>query len=548
MGMLYRIICIAAVSPMIVGTLASCAARQKPAVDRLATASVPARPASDIAMPLPSNFTIQAAVRRAVDYQPSIVQAAWQVKQQGAAIRDAQSGYYPSIGGGLNLGRDSVLGNGIEPAANLTASQMIYDFGKTSNRVDTQSAVQQTRRAEFLTAVDDVIRTTAEAAIETLRNRSLAVVAADQIRDTKSILALVRARTERGASTKSDQLQAEARVQTAQSTALEISAQSQRWQGTLASLLGGAGKIELSANIPSALPNACSQTEPNWDSVPSVQSAASKKREAEASLRLVRSDALPTLAIQAGGSSNLLDGFARNPTYIVGLQLTGKLYNGGSYGAKRDEGKFAVQAAEAGISTARTDAIRNWRESGSQVSAMGTLLSSLASRQGLMRETRDLYQRQFLDLGTRTLLDVLNADQELHAARFDAINVRFELYKLNIACAYTAGKLRDIFALDKTPGMPSTVLSTANKAEAKIEMAAELPPQPLLPKVVPATLPDPAAKDMSNTASILGDDDPMLVPAVSAQSSAEKNEEAPEVQVPFQNLTLRGSHTVAAIE
>jgi adhesin transport system outer membrane protein len=362
-------------------------------------------------------------------------------------------------------------------------------------------------------------------------------------------------------------LQAEARVQAAQSTALEIGSQSQRWQGTLATLLGGVGKIDLASNIPAGLPDACSGSEPIWDTVPTVQAAASKKTSAEASLRFTRSDSLPTLQLQAGGDFNLLDGFSTRPDYTIGLQLTGKLYNGGSYAAKQSEGKYAVDAAEAGIAAARTDAMRSWRESGTQVAGMSTLLASLASRQGLMRETRDLYQRQFLDLGTRTLLDVLNADQELHAARFDAINTRFDLYKLNIECAYSAGRLREIFDLDKKPGMPSTLLATARQMpDATIEMTPGLPPQQLLPK---AGLPLPSAAEPKDT---IGKDSMGLYidPAVNSlspakepskpvlQASAEPMEtiterveavaEPPAVSFKFDDIALRGSHEISGPE
>lgn len=550
MGRLYRINCMAMVSSMLVVTLASCAGSPRPAVDRLSTSSLPVKSSNDPGRPvsadaaLPSSFTMQAAIRRAIDYQPSIIQAAGQVSQQGAAIKDAQSGYFPSVGGGLNLGKDTSLGSGLEPAANVTASQMLYDFGKVSNRIASETATQDMRRADFLAAVDDVIKQTAEAAIETLRNQSLAVVAADQIRDTESILKLVKARTDRGASTKSDQLQAEARVQAAQSTALEIGSQSQRWQGTLASLLGGSGRIDLAATVPSGLPTACSQAEPNWDNVPSIQAALSKKKEAEASLRLTRSDSWPTLALQAGGNTDLLDGLALHPTYTIGLQLTGKLYNGKSYAAKQDEGKFAVQSADAGIAVSRTDAIRSWRESGSQVSGMATLLSSLASRQGLMRETRDLYQRQFLDLGTRTLLDVLNADQELHAARFDAINTRFDLYKLNIGCGYAAGRLRDIFGLDKKPGMASTVVAASDgTAEMKIEMAVELPPQQLLPKTAVAEL-GAHLNDIGTAAT----QSAYVDPAVHSQAVSETVLGALDDAVRFHDVALRGPHETAEVE
>lgn len=483
MSMLSRVVRTAIFVPLAF-SVASCAQTQTRArttsVDSIATASIPSSrpPVKD----RNTILTMQAAVRRAVDYQPSIMQAAGELNQQGAAIRDARSGYFPSIGGGIDVGRRSAFGNGFQPAATVTASQMIYDFGKVSSQVASATATEETRRAEFIAVVDNVIRDTALASLETLRNRSLAVVASDQVRDTKEILELVNARTEQGASTRSDKLQAEARVQMAQTTALEIRSQSERWQGSMASLLGMSGKINLGASIPSDLPNACSAKEPDWGTVPSVRAAASKKTAAEANLRFSKADVLPTLALEGGSSMDLLGNSPGSPDYTIGLKLTGKLYNGGSYKARSEAGQFAVQSAEAGIANARTGAQRSWMESRTQLSGMRALLTTLASRQTLMRETRDLYQRQFLDLGTRTLLDVLNADQELHAARFDAINIQFDVHKLNIECASAAGRLRDIFKLEKKPGTAATVLNGgASRSETPIEMAVTMPARQALP-------------------------------------------------------------------
>ena len=74
--------------------------------------------------------------------------------------------------------------------------------------------------------------------------------------------------------------------------------------------------------------------------------------------------------------------------------------------------------------------------------------------------------KQFLDLGTRTLLDVLNADQELHSARFDEINTRFDLYKLNVECAYASGRLREVFGLTP-PGVSDESANIKKVASAK---------------------------------------------------------------------------------
>lgn len=50
--------------------------------------------------------------------------------------------------------------------------------------------------------------------------------------------------------------------------------------------------------------------------------------------------------------------------------------------------------------------------------SLATALQILRRQQRLSEQTRELYQQQYLDLGSRPLLDVLNAEQEVYQARF----------------------------------------------------------------------------------------------------------------------------------
>ena len=68
-----------------------------------------------------------------------------------------------------------------------------------------------------------------------------------------------------------------------------------------------------------------------------------------------------------------------------------------------------------------------------------------------IRTTRDLYREQYLQLGTRSLLDLLNAEQEYHNARFENIDSAHELQKLAVECWYQSGRLGEVFELDLQP-------------------------------------------------------------------------------------------------
>jgi len=394
---------------------------------------------------------LRGAVRYAVEWHPRILQAAGRVRQQQEAINDARSGYLPSIGGGLNLGSESGGASDWSPVLSVSATQMIYDFGKVSGRISAETAVRDVRSAEFLTTVDEIIRETVLAAIEIKRNIDLNAVAKVQVADTKAVEALVTSRTDRGASTRSDKLQAEARVQAAQATEIELSGQRARWETTIGSLTALSSLKGISLDLPSSLYRSCGIEEPDWGAVPEVVVAEAYSREADARVGLARADMLPTVALEARTEMGLF-GKGDNTAYLVGLKVTGDLYNGGSYKARQRAANFAAQASEAGIASAKTNVMKAWAEARSQTSSLEALRASLSSRQGMLRETVDLYKKQFLDLGTRNLLDVLNAVQELHAARFDEINTKYDLFKLHVECAYSAGRLRDAFGYHSPTG------------------------------------------------------------------------------------------------
>lgn len=65
-----------------------------------------------------------------------------------------------------------------------------------------------------------------------------------------------------------------------------------------------------------------------------------------------------------------------------------------------------------------------------------------------IRITRDLYREQYLQLGTRSLLDLLNAEQEYHGARFEQVDNAHDLLRLAVECWYQSGRLADEFSLD----------------------------------------------------------------------------------------------------
>lgn len=445
---------------LVVMLLGGCAG--KPAPDPLSTASVPldtTRPAgsteaigSDTAPAsaalLNGPVTFEAAVQRAVSWHPAIAETMSRLRQQEASVREAEAAYLPTLGWGIDSAYDNEPGGGYRPLVNLTGSQMIYDFGKVSGEVDVAQAGVEERRTRVLAAIDSLARETAYAAIEIKRAESLRSVAEDQLADTQDILELVAARTEKGANTRSDLLQAESRVDAAEATLLETEAQLRRSKAILAALLGAEGDVDLAGAIPSWLDKTCLQSEPEWSSMPAIMQARAEQEAAEAQLGLSRAEALPTLSLDGQVGTDITALGSEEPEYSIGLNISGNLYNGNASAARKDAAIHALAASKANIARTRVEIRRSLLEASSQVDSLKKLAISLGERIDTMSQTRKLYETQYIDLGTRTLLDLLNSAQELHAVRLDLRNVRHDIHTLSVDCLFNLGTIRDAFSLN----------------------------------------------------------------------------------------------------
>ncbi len=251
----------------------------------------------------------------------------------------------------------------------------------------------------------------------------------------------------------SDKVQADARVESALATQLQYQSELNRWQVALGALIGGGSPNPVSGE-PGWLGKACDAATPDWEEVPAMLQAKAEKEEAEAQLAASRAEALPTVSLEAmtgydlNASRDDTRSNDRQPEYSVGLNVSSNLYNGGQTTARKRAAAYALQSAEAAISTARYDIERNLMEARSQIGTLGRLMGSLESRANMMVKTRDLYREQYLELGTRTLLDLLNAEQELHESRFQIANTVHDLRRLNISCLYNSGKIRREFGIN----------------------------------------------------------------------------------------------------
>lgn len=424
--------------------MAPAAAQAPPAtVDGHATGLPPSLAGLDLAR----------TVAAAVDWHPSVRSAVDHLYASRDYVDAARAGYFPQLRAGITTER----GNHNLPGYNsrqahrfaVSVSQMLYDFGKVGSAVDRARAQQSVAQARVLLAVDDVAREAAHAWIEVARYEELQAIAGEQALGVTAIADLVRERRSLGASPRSDEMQAQAREEAARAFELETAAQLERWRSQLRHLTGLAALPATHAELPAAMAQACLlRTNPR--PVPSVLIAEAEGRVALAELDQARAHTRPTLSLD-GSVARGLDADSRmgqSHDSSVMLNISAPLYEGGGNQARRRAASHALAAADAALQTAKLANSQLLEDARAQAAGHARRAGVLDDRAGSLAETRTLYRQQYLDLGTRSLLDLLNAEQEYQQARIERANNRHSQARMQVDCLHGMGRTREAFGLE----------------------------------------------------------------------------------------------------
>lgn len=398
-------------------------------------------------------LAVTEAVQLAVGWHPSIAEAVAALALQQEQVTVARAAYYPQLSGGFQSGYDSSHRDDRHSQAFvLSVSQLLYDFGKTASAVRAEESGVIRQQAAVLLALDQVARQTAEALVEMQRYQQLLQAVDQQLLALERIAELARERSRKGASTRSDAVQSESRLAGARAVQAQYQAQRERWRSRLSTLLGGRAVPMVSEGFPDWSHETCDLPMDEATATPTLLMAQAQLGEAEARLAHARAQSFPTVSLEPSATHYLHggpDSAEDNRTqYGVYINVNMPLYQGGAMQAQRRAAAQGLYSAQAGLQSARLAVHQELLEAYSQVHSLRHNLRVLRQRQRLSEETRDLYRQQYLELGSRPLLDLLNAEQEIHQSRVEYRNTESDLRQLQLACLYSNGSLRRVFGLD----------------------------------------------------------------------------------------------------
>jgi len=144
----------------------------------------------------PPRLTLQQAIQTALDKHPALQSATFAVQGAEARAKQAQSPYYPQVGGAAVQTNGSLRANALfRPSGTLiernqsdisvgvVASQTVYDFGQTASRVDVQRSDRARFEKEALTRRAEVVLGVERAYFNVLKRKRLVEIAEHTVRE-----------------------------------------------------------------------------------------------------------------------------------------------------------------------------------------------------------------------------------------------------------------------------------------------------------------------------------------------------------------------------
>lgn len=416
------------------------------------------RPSSMIPQPyapvagIPRRMNLKEAVLTAVQRRPEIAQSISSLSSQAANIDVAKAGYYPQISGGMSTA-DLTKGERGRQLLSLNATQLLYDFGKVKSSVTTEEAKLAEEQARVLVSLDQVALEVADAIVNIKRYQEITKIAEQQKQGIARIAEIANLRAKAGISSQADPIQAQSNLEAAENNLIVQQTQLRQYQQKLRTLLG----FDVS-NIDWEIPNSIVQQaglyeEPEFTQIPSLMLAYAGVEVAKSQKEQAKLSAYPTINLK-GSLSQAVNG--RNPNNneddglynSVMIEATSNFYQGGSIKSQTRAASYAEEAARAQVSTAYLDVVDQVRLIREQIENKQRQMNILAQRRATTVRTKELYQEQY-KLGTRTVVDLLNAEQAIHSAAQEIETARYDIYSAIVQYIQVTGRTRDLYDLNR---------------------------------------------------------------------------------------------------
>jgi adhesin transport system outer membrane protein len=380
-------------------------------------------------------------------------------------VREAKAGYLPrvdvnaGVGGEKSDNASTLFETGKQgyrglhrEESGIKITQMLFDGFFTKNEVARQKATLRAASYRVLAAGEDVGLRATQTYLDVLRRREQVDIAKDNLSAHQRIFDQIRMRSDRGVGRVADTDQAAGRLALA--------------KANLEAVMGNLRDAEIAyVRVVGEMPAELDAPTPPADQVPADQQTlfnqarqthptlASAVADIDATLaqhEQARSNDFPHFDLELGASHNSnIDGVSQADEDLIAMvRMNYNIYRGGADLARKRSTAFKIQQAKDIRNRAEDQVIEEAGLSWNDYQTAQARLDLLRQHATSANATRTAYLKQF-NIGQRTLLDLLDTENERFVAESNYIDGKYRVIYANYRIVASEGRL--LSSLGVTP-------------------------------------------------------------------------------------------------
>ncbi|GAB4357740.1 MAG: type I protein secretion system protein AggA [Immundisolibacter sp.] len=409
-------------------------------------------------------------IHKAIEHNPDVLVTQDDRRAIEQNVREAKAGYLPrvdvyaGIGGEKSDNSSTLAATGEQgyrglhrEESGITITQMLFDGFFTQNEVARQKATLQAASYRVLAAAEDVGLRATQTYLDVLRRQEQVELARDNLAAHQRIYDQIRMRSERGVGRTADTDQAAGRLALARAN---LEAQQGNLRDAQIAYLRVVGEMPQDLEAPAvpadALPGDLQVlVDEARQTHPTLASAVADIDAAMAQHEQARANDFPRFDLELGATHNSnIDGVrGADEDLIAMVRMNYNIYRGGADLARKRSTAQRIAQAKNIRDRAEDQVIEEASLSWNDYVTAKTRLELLRRHADAANATRVAYKKQF-DIGQRTLLDLLDTENERFQAELNYVDGKYRLMYAYYRIAASKGQLLSSLGVTPPDGGP----------------------------------------------------------------------------------------------
>ncbi|MBE9608040.1 TolC family outer membrane protein [Chitinilyticum piscinae] len=455
--------------------------------------------------------TLRSATERAILNNPDVKARWYDFQASRDEIGVARGRYLPQVNLQAYAGQETQSrpkqdrNSFSHPGASIELRQMLFDGFAVQNEVRSLGYAQLSKYYELLASSDEVAQLVAKAYYDVLRYRELEKLARGNYAVHRELYDQIEERVKAGVGRRVDLEQAAGRLALAESNWLVQKANLQDVSTRYTRLVGTppAGDLEPAPNLAKELPASAELLNTAIRQSPSFLAAVYNVRASRARAEVQKSGYWPQVEFRASqGLDQNRDGIDGDyKDGVVQVVLNYNLFRGGADRARVNQYSNQLNSAyemrDRICRDVRQSTVIAWND----VNRLTEQLRYQEQHALSTAKAREAYQRQY-DIGQRSLLDLLDSENELFTARMSVVNSQYDQLFAQVRVLGISNRLLPVLQLQPLePQAPEQDLGGAQENDMEITCAVPLPDEVTLDRAAAMAERPPRAADPLLTAA-----------------------------------------------